>query len=272
MRTLVAILVLGALALVCAPTFAQATAASSAAPHATTGFHITGFHGKTVYRDAKGKPISAADFTHAVTSGGRSFSPKLSADHKTLTMSLLPKGDSGGKSFMRIASPKLTVGQPLPAFTLPLTHGGKVSSTALRGAPTLVDFFFADCVACIEELPAMNAYIAQHPEMHFLAITYDDAKTATAFVAKRHFAWPVAYAGQAYVDKLSVRAYPTLLLLDAKGRLLAMHMGGIPIETASIGAALGLSGTDPTTDAKAEKSQHAWLEHWVKQGLASKTR
>lgn len=272
MRTLVSTVLLGSLTLAGAPAFAQATAASSPAPHAAAGIHIAGFHGKMMYRDAKGKPISADAFAQAVTRDGRGFSPKLSADQKTLTMSLLPKDDTGGKRFTRIGSPKLTVGKPLPSFTLPLIDGGKANDGALRGAPTLVDFFFADCIACIQELPAMNTYIAQHPKMHFLAITYDDAKTAKAFVSKHHFVWPVAYAGQSYVDRLNIRAYPTLLLLDANGRLLATHMGGIPIATMSIGAALGLSGTTATNDAKATNSQRAWLAHWVKQGLAPPSR
>lgn len=111
-------------------------------------------------------------------------------------------------------------------------------------------------------MPALNAYAAQHPDLHALAITFDDAKTAHTSVDKRHFRWPVAYGGQALMDKLQVRDYPTLPLLDTQGRQLATRSGGIP---SAFMRQVGTHGAISRTgkhDASAESaSQVCLLKH-----------
>lgn len=60
---------------------------------------------------------------------------------------------------------KLHAGDAFPAFALPSTKGVRVTGVALRGKLTLVNFFFADCLPCIAEIPALNAYARHHPEV-----------------------------------------------------------------------------------------------------------
>ncbi|HET6586453.1 MAG TPA: TlpA disulfide reductase family protein [Oleiagrimonas sp.] len=195
----------------------------------------------------------------------KSTAASTSTRHSVLK--LLVPGTSVGGGIIIALKPNIDMGKPLPRFSLPLVSGGKTNPASIKGATTLVDFFFSGCAGCIEELPALNAYAASHPHMHFLAITYDDANTAKIFVNKRHFAWPVAYNGQAYLDQLKVSVYPTLLLLDANGDVRAMHIGSMPFDSPPPS-----NGKLAMPDVKAIKtSQVKWLDHWVGQHMASST-
>jgi peroxiredoxin len=252
------------LALGCVPAWAQATAASSPAGAATIhGFsvHADGQPLKAVYHDSDGHAISADAFMQSVKKDKRHFRIKTDPEHGRADFTLLAKGaTSGGAMSISLPKPDIKTGQPLPAFTLATVAGAKATNATLKGKPTLVDFFFATCIGCIEELPAINTYAASHPGMHFLAITFDDADTAKRFVTKRRFQWPVAYAGQPLIDKLGIRAFPTLLLLDANGRLRATHVGSLPV---NFKPASNASTRDTPDAATTKRTQLKWLTHWV---------
>lgn len=258
MRTLLVCLALLSFALTSHPAQAQSTAASTSTHFVKLG------KSNTTYQDAEGHAINQEAFAKA-TRAGRHFSMKLSNDHKRVALKLLAPGASTGGGIIIASKSNIDMGKPLPRFSLPVVSGGKANSASIQGATTLVDFFFSKCVGCIEELPALNAYAASHPHMHFLAITYDAADTAKAFVNKRHFTWPVAYDGQTYLNQLKISVYPTLVLLDANGDARAIHIGSLPFDSPP-----PLDGKLATPDVEAIKaSQLKWLDHWVGQHMAS---
>src|SRR6185437_13703603 len=47
-------------------------------------------------------------------------------------------------------------GQTLPDFDLMDMHGNKINSNDLIGQPLVINFWFATCIPCIEEMPALN--------------------------------------------------------------------------------------------------------------------
>lgn len=233
-----------------------ASASAPAASSAGDTFHIEingtdGAQFTKIYRSANGKLIDASTFAKAMQGGG-SFTPAIDPVKKVITLTL--KSATSTDNGLAIH-----VGQPFPDFHLPTVDDKGASAGKLAGKPTLVDFFFADCVGCIEELPALNAYAKKHPEVNFLAVTFDDAKVAKDFVRQRHFEWPVAYDGKPLITKLGVTNFPTMLLLDAHGNLLASHSGSIPAESIHRGHG---PVTQPS-DAQFTQSQLDWLDRWV---------
>ncbi len=260
MRHLITLSAIATLALVASSAQAQTVGASSSSPARQIIQQLMGAKGASItptYKDAKGHAITEQAFNAAVKQG-RTFSVDHGGDNFQFTL-LAPGAKAGSDA--KAAASSLKVGQALPGFQLPLVQGGQAHAAALDGRPTLVDFFFADCIGCIEELPALNAYMAKHPDMHFLAITFDDAKTAKAFVEQRHFAWPVAYDGKPVFKQLEIHAAPTMLLLDAKGRFLASHTGSIPV---SVNASAKQAPSTPSA-SDTKTVQLKWLSHWVDQ-------
>lgn len=185
----------------------------------------------------------------------------------TATLTLLPLGAAPPGShptadFAGIAqAPAPSVSQAVipapgsmfPAFTLPRLGRGTLDSARLKGHPYVVDFFFADCIGCIAELPELNAFHRQHPAWRVLAITFDDAKTAATFVQQRHFNWPVAYDGKAFDHRVGLQVYPTMVVVGADGKVLATRVGA---QSGTSAASLQQWVADSVATAHATAARH----------------
>ena len=95
-----------------------------------------------------------------------------------------------------------------------------MNAASLKGKPTLINFYFADCVPCILEVGPLNSFAAGRPGMNFLAVTFDEAAVARAFVARYNFRWRVVPDAREFIDRVRVKQYPTMALFDENGRLL----------------------------------------------------
>jgi thiol-disulfide isomerase/thioredoxin len=208
-----------------------------------------GEHYRITFLDAHGKKLDFATFMREARDG-RHFVIDSNAASHTATWKLFAPGSAPKDSmFIKPPPPTLKAGATFPAFRLPLSAGGFVDNAAFRHQPYLVDFFFADCTGCVQELPQLDAYAKRHPAQRVLAVTFDDKATTSAFIRKWHPAWPVAYAGLKLTDKAGIDVYPTLALIGADGKLLALHVGEFE-------------------DAAATGRE---LDGWVKAHLASNT-
>ena len=115
----------------------------------------------------------------------------------------------------------------LPPFELRDLAGKPVNVASLRGKPTLINFYFAECVPCILEVGPLNRFAAGRPGMNFLAVTFDEAAVARAFVARYKFRWRVVPDAREFIDRVRVKQYPTMALFDENGRLLGTRRGGV---------------------------------------------
>jgi peroxiredoxin len=130
------------------------------------------------------------------------------------------------------------VGDAFPAFALPSTKGGRVTAATLRGRLTLINFFFADCVPCIAEIPALNAYARHYPEVQVLAVTFDDLATAQGFVKQRGLQWPVLADGMPLIGAAGITGFPSFALVGPDGRVRALaHSAAIPPKGAKLDVA-----------------------------------
>jgi peroxiredoxin len=176
------------------------------------------------YLDAEGKPVTFEDILRAIPTG-KSFSIHKDGTHTLATVQLDGGGprDKPGSE----GAETLQVGTPLPPpEALRTLDGHALGAADLHGRRTLLSFYFAECLPCIEEIPELNRLAAAHPDMGVYAITFDDTATAKAFVAQRGLQVPVVADAQDYLDALGVRSYPTLLLVDEQGRIAAVRHGG----------------------------------------------
>jgi peroxiredoxin len=115
----------------------------------------------------------------------------------------------------------------LPPFQLRDLAGKPVNAASLKGKPTLINFYFAECVPCILEVGPLNSFAAGRPGMNFLAVTFDEAAVARAFVARYKFHWRVVPDAREFIDRVRVKQYPTMALFDESGRLLGTRRGGV---------------------------------------------
>jgi peroxiredoxin len=137
-----------------------------------------------------------------------------------------------------LRSPGIKAGAAFPAFALKTAAGVAVTGAALRGRLTLFNFFFADCVPCIKEIPALNAYARHHPEVQVLAVTFDDAAIARTFAAQRKLQWPILADGQGLISEAGVTGFPTFILVGPDAKVRAVAAGA---EIAGKGRALDVA-------------------------------
>ncbi len=118
-------------------------------------------------------------------------------------------------------------GGTAPQFTLMSTTGEPVALDALRGKPVILNFWATWCGPCKMEIPSINEFAREHPEVVVLGVAVD---SGTLPVLKRAaeqlgIEYPVI-RGNAGVQRLyGVRSVPTTFLVDADGRLAESHVG-----------------------------------------------
>jgi hypothetical protein len=114
----------------------------------------------------------------------------------------------------------------LPPFDLRDLAGKRITADSLHGKPTLLSFFFATCMPCIREVDPFNAFAAAHPEMNFLAVTFDETDVARAFVKRFDLKWRVMPDAREFIERVRIKSYPTVALFAADGTLLGTRQGG----------------------------------------------
>jgi hypothetical protein len=129
----------------------------------------------------------------------------------------------------------------MPSFDMRDLAGKRVTSAGLRGKPTLINFYFATCMPCILEVGPINGYAAHHPEMNFLAVTFDEPPEARAFVDRYKFRWRVVPGARDFIDRMKVKQYPMMALFDSNGRLLGTRRGGVRDELEAVNVEPALS-------------------------------
>ena len=173
---------------------------------------------KVQYLDDHGHALSFDAFFAQVMKG-RQFEYKhegrVSAEFRISPLKAAP----ARARHERVAA--LKAGDAFPAFALKTTGGVPVSKATLRGRLTLINFFFADCVPCVAEIPALNSYARQHPEVKVLAVTFDAAAIAKKFAAQRKLQWPILADGQGLLSAAGVTVFPSFILVGPDGRVRA---------------------------------------------------
>ena len=176
---------------------------------------------KITFLDMDGKAVTEEQFM--ALPGSFNIEKHKNADG-TVDM-VLRRNDPNEKPKLAAAPVALKVGDTLPAFALKGLDGQVVNSKSLRGRYSVLSFYFAECGPCIHEVPQLNALAKAHPEMGFLALTFDSKGDAKAFVRERKLEWPVAAEADIYIKTLKVKSYPLLLVVGPDAKVVAMRTG-----------------------------------------------
>jgi len=137
-----------------------------------------------------------------------------------------------------IAARAVAPGDAAPTFELPALDGGTVSLEAERGHVVWLDFWASWCAPCRQSFPWMADLQRRHGArgLRVLAVNVD-ARPADArrFVARDPppFAIALDPSGD-LARRYAIRAMPTSVLIDASGRVLAVHNGFRSADTADL--------------------------------------
>ena len=122
--------------------------------------------------------------------------------------------------------PKDTVA---PNWDLMSIKDEKVSLKALKGQLVLIDFFYRSCYPCMQALPALQALSEKYKGKGLKVIgidPYDTKEDGIAdFLLKRGISYTVLLGGNPTAATYRVSGYPTMYIIDKKGKIISSIMG-----------------------------------------------
>jgi cytochrome c biogenesis protein CcmG/thiol:disulfide interchange protein DsbE len=122
------------------------------------------------------------------------------------------------------------IGKPLPNFELNNLAGESFRLEQFRGQPVLINFWATWCPPCKDELPLLNDYFQNFKnKMAFVGIdAQEDPKTVTDFMDMYKIDFPILLdPGGVTIRDYLIRGFPTTFFVDAQGKLVAIHIGGL---------------------------------------------
>lgn len=111
--------------------------------------------------------------------------------------------------------------KPAPAFILKDMHGNLVSLSGLKGKVVVLNFWFTQCGACIEEMPELNQLWKSYNDkaVVFLGITYDDRVKAKDFLSRNKFNYTILTNAKKVCETYHIWEYPTSAVIDQNGTI-----------------------------------------------------
>ncbi len=164
---------------------------------------------------------------------------KIVVGHKGYRFDVDPAGDS--LTLTRLPGtftprPDLEVGSVAPDFALMDLDGRSRRLSEFRGKVVLLDFWSIGCAPCVWEMPALATLRGKYRHRGFeilgVHVGVQVPQIASTCAAKGA-EWPQLLDGDLKVmDLYRVDRYPTMLLLDRKGRILDHDVRGEKLEPA----------------------------------------
>lgn len=161
--------------------------------------------------------------------------------------------------------------EPAPGFSLPDLAGETVSLESLRGRPVLIDFWATWCPPCKRQIPVLNAFRKAHADdaVAVLGIAVDAGgrKIVAPFAEEQGIDYRVLLGDERLAQRYGAAGYPTLFVLDARGRIVHRHAGvasreGLEEALARARASAPGGGEAPgrraSSPARAASKQAAW--------------
>lgn len=138
-----------------------------------------------------------------------------------------------------------TLPRPAPGFRVRDLDGQVVSSSALRGKVTLLDFWATWCVPCVKNAPELDRLHREWGARGFqvLGVSIDEggAKKVRPFLKKHAVRYPIAVDSEkpSAWSSFRVKAVPAAYLIDADGNIVRQWLGRVdPAEVEQVLAEL----------------------------------
>jgi peroxiredoxin len=122
---------------------------------------------------------------------------------------------------------------PAPDFELVNVAGGTVHLEELRGKPVVLNFWGSWCPPCRAEIPEFSAFAADHPEVPVLGVAVNSGSGANLAKAAKTLGvtYTVLESTSAVLSAYGVDVFPTTYVLDPKGTVTSVYVGGITRDT-----------------------------------------
>jgi peroxiredoxin len=133
--------------------------------------------------------------------------------------------------------------KPAPDFELPGLDGKTYSLKSLKGKIVVLNFWFIACKPCVNEMPVLNSIKNNYDpaKVIFIALSLDGKDAVSTFLQHHQFNYTILPGAGGVHKKYNLNAYPTSIVIDGRGIVSFVQVGGPNIGknlTVAINAAL----------------------------------
>ena len=118
--------------------------------------------------------------------------------------------------------------KPAPDFELPGLDGKLYSLKSLKGKIVVLNFWFIACKPCVNEMPVLNNIKNNYDpaKVVFLALSLDGKDAVNTFLQHHQFNYTVLPDAAPVHKKYDLNAYPTSIVIDSRGVVSFVQVGG----------------------------------------------
>jgi len=122
--------------------------------------------------------------------------------------------------------------KPAPKFELRDLNGKICSLENLKGKIVVLNFWFIACKPCVNEMPVLNEIKRNYDpaKVVFIALSLDSKEAIKAFLKNHRFDYTILPQAASVGEKYSLYAYPTSMVINARGTISFVQVGGPNIE------------------------------------------
>jgi thiol-disulfide isomerase/thioredoxin len=118
---------------------------------------------------------------------------------------------------------------PAPRVAYDRLDGGTFRLYDQRGKVVFLDFFASWCAPCRLELPMVERYAFEHPEVEVVPVDVGEPRSVVAAFARRMHLWNVVMDPKALSQGFfQVQGFPTIVVIDPQGSIRATWSGFNP--------------------------------------------
>ncbi|HWQ04752.1 MAG TPA: TlpA disulfide reductase family protein [Longilinea sp.] len=125
------------------------------------------------------------------------------------------------------------VGKDAPDFSLKDLNGETVRLDDFHGKVVVVNFWATWCIPCREEMPLLQQFSVENfQDVVVLGIDLDEPRDLVASYTKQfQIDFPVLLdAGSKVADRYFIHGFPTTIVVDTDGKIMAIHIGKLTQE------------------------------------------
>lgn len=134
------------------------------------------------------------------------------------------------------------IAPPAPDFALQNLNGEVVRLSSFRGHTVVLDFWASWCPPCVAQVPSMRRLTEKYKSQGVIVLdisVLDEQKVVEKFIAEHgHFGSDVllTLTDESTMNAFGVEQFPSTIIVDKGGRIVATYSGGAPDDFAKIEA------------------------------------
>lgn len=119
----------------------------------------------------------------------------------------------------------VTVGDPLPPFSVVMSDGSVVTDGSLKGGPSVLVFFSPGCPDCKWQFDELQAFVEEYPSMcRIVAVSRGLAGLVPGYMEENGYTFPwSAQEDRSLYERFSDRGVPSMYVSDADGIVRFVH-------------------------------------------------